>query len=90
LTTISGRILSRCTMASVPVTALMSSILDAAIEGRAAHEMRGAAAKAAGAELRNVWSWIQARAPRRPPRPRLAQPCGLRSARPARSQAHRP
>jgi hypothetical protein len=36
--------------------------LDAAIEGRAAHEMRGAAAK----------------------------PCGLRSARPARSQAHRP
>jgi chromosome partitioning protein len=33
--------------------------LDAAIEGRAAHEMRGAAAKAAGAELRNVWSWIQ-------------------------------
>ena len=33
--------------------------LDASLEGRALHEMRGSAASSAAAEIRQVWAWIQ-------------------------------
>lgn len=36
-----------------------TAYLDASLQGRSLHEMRGAAASSAAAELRQVWAWIK-------------------------------